>query len=108
MLDLVELCGPASTTTTSHGPPCGAFRAHVATQVCSDIQVEATSAEGFAGVACHHHYCFSALAPRNRSWQIYEQRVAQCLPTAATYYHARRICEVFGAQLPTLAPRSIT
>eukprot|EP00930_Biecheleria_cincta_P098293 TRINITY_DN89964_c0_g1_i1.p1 TRINITY_DN89964_c0_g1~~TRINITY_DN89964_c0_g1_i1.p1 ORF type:complete len:122 (+),score=14.52 TRINITY_DN89964_c0_g1_i1:304-669(+) len=40
--------------------------------------------------------------PRNRSWAIGPHTVGQCLAHSATYYHARRTCEILDARLPTV------
>eukprot|EP00913_Durusdinium_trenchii_P034301 g32093.t1 len=115
LADLVELCpGAAVAPRPARGgarAPCSDFKAKILKHSCREgnprERVEHIGAEGFAGVACWapQQFCFSALLPRtvrNRTWQINQESIAQCLPSTATFYHARRICQALGASLATM------
>ncbi|CAL1147418.1 unnamed protein product [Cladocopium goreaui] len=111
LVDVVELCpAPAETPPAARSalPRCGDFKARILHQTCQkeghlEERVELIEASGFAGVACWapQEYCFSAMLPRNRTWQINSESVAQCLPASATFYHARRLCEALDSVVPT-------
>ncbi|CAK8996827.1 unnamed protein product [Durusdinium trenchii] len=83
LADLVELCpGAAVAPRPARGgarAPCSDFKAKILKHSCREgnprERVEHIGAEGFAGVACWapQQFCFSALLPRNRTWQINQE-----------------------------------
>lgn len=110
LADVVELCPgqPAPAPAPVELSNCGDYEARVLLHTCHGQPHERlhwTSAGGYAGVVCwskKRQWCFSALMPRNRSWAIGQHSVGQCLAHSATYYHARRTCEILDAKLPTV------
>ncbi|CAE7806455.1 unnamed protein product, partial [Symbiodinium sp. CCMP2456] len=112
LVDVVEFCAasaPAPAKRAPELPPCGNFQAWILKATCwgggdPRDRTELIGADGYAGVACwspSHNFCFSALLPRNRTWQLRGQTIGNCFSSSATFYHARHICQALNATLPT-------
>lgn len=118
LVEVVELC-PADRTFTSDGSrssssstePC---EAQVLRGICQDGpgNVETWPVANLAGVKCCYgasvnglyadgrssSSCLPFWMTRNNTWEL-EEPIGNCLPKAVTYWDARRVCEVIGADL---------